>query len=119
MLAKDGKEFDIDNIGKLQNDELEIIQFLRPDGKRRRMSAKLTKELVRKAKNMIISAEELTTGKVAIYGRMVGVPIEKEYLLLADNCESSNSPNNILEKVILHVAETQTTDKKSPDYNCG
>ena len=110
MLAKDGKEFDINNIGELQEDELEIIQFLRPDGKRRRMSAKLTKGLVEKAKNIIISAEELTTGKIAIYGRIIGIPIEEEYMLLADNCEGSNSPNNVLKRVIIHVAETQTTD---------
>ncbi len=108
MIAKDGKDFDIDNIGELQDDELEIIQFLRPDGKRRRMSTKLTKELVEKAKNMIISVEELMTGKVAIYGRIIGTPIEKEYMLLADNCGGSNSPNNVLEKVILHIAETPT-----------
>lgn len=105
MIAKDGKEFDENILGDLDSDELEIIQFLRPNGIRRRMSTKLTTELVNKAKNIIISAEELTTGKIAIYGRKIGEPVESEYLLLADNFEGDNSPNKILEKVINHVVE--------------
>jgi len=106
MLAKDGKPFDIDILDELAEDEVEIIQFLRPNGKRRRMSCILNKELVKKTENMILSSEQLPTGKIAIYGRMVGQTDEKEYFQLADNGPGNNSPTNVLIKVINHVFET-------------
>ena len=44
-IAKDGKPFDVDNIrNELHQDEIEVIQFLRPNGQRRRMAAPVGKE---------------------------------------------------------------------------
>ena len=105
-MAKDGLEFDVDNLEKLSDDEVEIIQFLRPNGKRRRMTTKLGVELAKKANGIILSCEELTTGQVAIYGRKIGQPIESEYMLLASNGPGDNSPDNVLTKVINHVFTT-------------
>ena len=108
MLAKDGKEYDIDILGELQESEIEIIQFLRPDGRRRKMSTRINDELFQLSKNMILSAEELSTGKLALYGRYIGEDVESEYMLLADNYGSENSPNKVLERVIRHIAKTHT-----------
>ena len=65
-IAKDGLPFDIDNDvdGDFPSEEgyVELIQFLRPNGRRRRMIANVGIELAKKAENMILSCEELTTG---------------------------------------------------------
>ena len=116
MLAKDGKEYDIDILGELKEGDIEIIQFLRPNGKRRKMSTRLNDELFQLSKDMILSAEELSTGKLALYSRYIGEDVESEYMLLADNYESENSPNKVLEKVIRHVAKTHTQGA-TPSFN--
>ena len=102
-IAKDGKEFDEDILEELAEDEVEIIQFLRPNRKRRRMSTRLDKEFKDKAKDIILSAEELTTGKIALYGRKIGTATEFEYMLIVDNGPGNNSPAEVLKKVINHV----------------
>ena len=105
-IAKDGKPFDIDNIGEdLRSDEVEIIQYLRPEGKRRRMAASLTVELARKADNLIISAEELSSGEIAIYGRRIAEKKEDEIVLLAENGSEEKSPDNVLIKLIEELTD--------------
>lgn len=104
MIAKDGKSFNIDNINrKLEDNEVEIIQYLRPDAQRRRMVTTLTKELVSKANNMILSAEQTDHMHLAIYGRFVGQDEEDEITMIADNFESPNDPNAVLENMILKL----------------
>jgi len=102
-IAKDGKKFDEDILDELAEDEVEIIQFLRPNGRRRRMSTRLDKEFANKAKDIILSAEELPTGQVALYGRKIGTATESEYMLIADNGLGNNSPNEVLKIIINHV----------------
>ena len=100
-IAKDGIPFDIDKIGdSIKEDEIEIIQYLRPDGKRRRMAAPIGKENVLKAKDLIISTEELTSGEIAIYVRRTGEPEEDEKMELAENGPGENSPNDVLIRMI-------------------
>lgn len=99
-IAKDGLPFDIDNVGELRKGEVEIIQFLRPDGKRRRMTAFVGEDGVKIAENQILSAEELTTGEIAIYSRLINEPEEKEIVEIATNGPGENSPTNVLKKVI-------------------
>lgn len=100
-IAKDGLAFDI---VALVNDvgpgDVEIIQLLRPDGRRRRMLVDVGEELAAKAKDLIISAEELGTGKVAIWVRRKGDPKEAEHLDLAENGPGKNSPTEVLKRMI-------------------
>lgn len=100
-IAKDGKEFDVDNLGELDPDELEAIQYLRPDGRRRRMAFKTTNEIVGMAKNMVLSAEELGTGKVAVYCRFCDESDEDEEIGIADNEPGDNSPTKVMERLII------------------
>lgn len=107
--AKDGKEYDIDNLPEeVGEDEVEIIQYLRPDGKRRRMIATVGKYLAEKAKDMIISSEELTTGKIAIYIRYFGELHEEERLQLADNGAGEKSPTHVLMRMIEEEAKEES-----------
>jgi len=107
--AKDGKPFDVDGMGELGEHEVEIIQFLRPNGKRRRMAASVGKEYVEKAKDMIISAEELTTGEIAIYVRFKDEPKEeKESMELAENGPGDNDPTKVVQRMIDKKLEEKT-----------
>jgi len=100
-IASDGKPFDIDLIEEdVAPGDVEIIQFMRPDGRRRRMLAEVGEELAAKAKNLIISAEELGIGKVSIFIRRKGDPEEAEHLDLAENGPGKNSPTEVLKRMI-------------------
>lgn len=104
-IASDGKPFDVDNMGSLSPEYIEVIQFLRPDGKRRRMALDVGKELVEMAKDMIISAEELTTGEVAVYVRVKGEPEVNETMEVAVNGPGKNSPAECLKRLIRKMAD--------------
>jgi len=49
-IAKDGKPYDIEDVLVLTEDEVEVLQFLTPNGKRRRMAALVGKDYVKKHK---------------------------------------------------------------------
>lgn len=105
-LAKDGKPYDIDNLnGGLREDEVEIIQFLRPDGRRRRMSTAVPQDIKTMAKDMILSAEELTTGEIALYARFADEEPEQERMRLATNGPGPKNPTAMLVEVIQKKAE--------------
>lgn len=104
--AKDGLPFDVDNLlGGLADDEVEVIQFVRPNATRRRVGAPVGKELAKKAKDLILSSEVLRTGKIALYARKIGEPIENEHIELADNGPGNNSPTNSLKRLIKRMVE--------------
>jgi hypothetical protein len=101
-IAPDGKSYDIDNTEgkKLDNNEIEAIQYPRPNGKRRRMIAVLSdKKVVKYAREMVLSMEELDTGVVAFFARFKDEPEENESIRI-----SFNGPG-ILEKVIDCIKE--------------
>lgn len=99
--AKDGKPFDIDNIsGEVREDEVEVIQFLRPEGKRRRMLANVGAEAAKKAEDIVLSAEELTTHRVALYARFTDEPEEKEITEIVENGPGADSPSECLKCLI-------------------
>jgi hypothetical protein len=105
-IAKDGKPFDIDFIsGEVGPDEVEVIQFLRPDGRRRRALAPVGKELVDLAKDMVLSAEELTTFEIAVHVRFKNEPKEQEIMEIANNGPGKKSPTEVLKKLIKEKAE--------------
>lgn len=99
-IAKDGKPFNVDNLPELHSDEVEIIQFLRPDGKRRRMAVSVGLKLGKKAKNLIVSAEELTTGEIAVYVRKIGEPEVNEIMEIAINGPGDKSPTEVVKRLI-------------------
>lgn len=105
--AKDGLPFDVDDnlIGSLADNEVEVIQFLRPNGRRRRMVAPVGKKLAKKAENFILSAECLRAGRIALYARRIGEAEETEHLELAENGPGINSPTNVLKKLIKRMSE--------------
>ncbi|MBE3040302.1 MAG: hypothetical protein IMZ62_16010 [Chloroflexi bacterium] len=115
-IASDGKRFDVDNIPEAAGPgDVEIIQFLRPGGRRRRMLVEVGKELVVKARGLILSAEALGTGKVALYARRKNESEEAEHLELADNGPGKNSPCEVLKRMIEHYADVNPDEKKEKD----
>lgn len=99
-IAKDGKPFDVDNFGDLQPGEVEVIQFLRPDGRRRRMAAMVGEEYAEMAKDLILATEELRTGEVAIYAWKIGESEDDETTEISDNKPGENSPIDCLIRAI-------------------
>jgi hypothetical protein len=100
-IAADGKPFDIDNLGRATfPDEVEVIQYLRPNGLRRRITVPYKSDLIAKATGMIIEAECLPDGNVAIWVRNKDEDEEKQLLDIAVNGPGERSPSTILEKLI-------------------
>jgi hypothetical protein len=85
------------------NEEVELTQYLRPDGRKSLVYAPVGEEYVKKSEGMVLSTEVLGTGKVAIYGRYNYEPEEKEVLLLANNFDDDKGPTNVLKQVIDRV----------------
>lgn len=101
--AKDGLLFDIDHMPDTEptEDEVEVIQFLRPEGKRRRMIANVGKETALLAKDMILSAEELNIpGNLIVYARYQDEDEERERLELVEGEPGKEDPTEMLKKVI-------------------
>lgn len=80
-----------------------ITQYLRPDGHTRPMEVELDDDHAEKAKGLILSAEVLTTGEVAIYARKEDDPEEMELMELATNGPGEENPTAMLCKVIDRV----------------
>jgi hypothetical protein len=77
--------YDIDNIEVIKDDDVEVCQYLRPDGRKRKMTAPLGKEYHEKAKGLVISAEELMNGLIVIYIRREGQDPEDEQSRILTN----------------------------------
>ena len=99
-VAKDGYPFDIDEAGEAGPADVEIIQFLRPNGKRRRMVAEVGVDLAETAKDLIVSAEDLGNGKVAVYVRSKEEHPDKEHVSLATNGPGPDNPTAVLQRMI-------------------
>lgn len=79
---------------------LEIIQYLRPYGKTKVIFAGVTDEYFRKAAGMVFSAETLSTGDFAVYGRYKDQREDEEEIEFADTCNMDNTPTHALKRVI-------------------
>jgi len=111
-IAKDGKPFDVDHIrDSLRKEEVEIIQFLRPNGRRRRMVAEIGEKHAAMARDMILSAEELMDGTIAVCARFQDEPPELERIELAENGPGPNSPVDMLKRVIEQKTEDREDEK--------
>jgi len=83
-----------------RDDEVELTQYIRPNGKKSIVYAPVGKDYVEKAKDFIFSTEILSTGVIAIYGKKVGQSDEDELTELANNFESLNTPTIALKRLI-------------------
>jgi len=64
------------------------------------MATHLGKKWAEKARDLIISAEELPTGKIAIYVRKIDKKTEEEKVGIANNKSGLDSPDEILRRLI-------------------
>ena len=100
-IAPDGRPYDIDNIhADKKPNEIEIIQYMRPTGERRKMIAEIDIETAKKADGLIISCEVLPTNEILIYARRKDQKTEQEKMNIAVNGPGANSPNNTLKLLI-------------------
>ena len=113
-IAKDGKPFDIEFDGlEIRDDEVEVIQYMRPDGKRRRMLAPVGKGFVEMAKDMVISADQITIGRVAIHVRYKNEEEKRKITRTAQNGPGRNSPTKVLRALIKKKAKEARCQKWS------
>lgn len=80
-----------------------LTHFKKPNGNTEEVSCRVPKETEKKAENMILSTEILTTGEVAIYSRFKDEPEEKERLEIATNGPGEKQPDKMLIKLIDRV----------------
>ena len=95
-----------------KENEVWVTQYLRPDGRTQRVLATVTPEAkkISDNMNMLLSAEVLTTGQVAVYARFSDEPEENEGISIANNGPGDNSPEAVLSALILQKA----TERKCP-----
>jgi len=106
-IAADGKPFDIDGVGDAGIGDVEIIQFLRPNARRRRMLAEVGEDLAKSAQDLILSAEDLGNGTVAVYVRAKGEDPEKEHFEIAQNGPGPDNPTAVLQRMIRKYADAK------------
>ena len=109
-LAPDGLPYDENNHLKQEQGEVEIIQYIRPNAKRRKMFCQLGEKYSQKAENLIISAEWTPEDTVILYGRKKGNPVESEIIEIANNgpYPVENSPSEKLKNLIDKIIENQS-----------
>jgi len=83
-------------IRKKKENEVEITQYVRPTGEKRKMFAKVGGAIVKKAERLVFSAEVLPTGLVMIYAKRKGECEEAERSVLA---EQNNMTNKLIELI--------------------
>ncbi|MBU0756873.1 MAG: hypothetical protein KKF44_02310 [Nanoarchaeota archaeon] len=113
--TKDGYYYDIDKCGALCEDEVEIVQYLHPDMRRRRMTCKTDKETIQKSNKMLLEAffaDPTCRDKSKI---IIGVSwLDKNNSLItgvADNFESPNSNTFVLSSLIAKLYSTRQGDE--------
>ena len=80
--------------------DVEVTQYLRPNGRKRIVYAPIGKDYVEKSKNMVCSAEQLNTGQIVMYIRWDYQEDENELIEFATNAPGNNSPNEVLKGLI-------------------
>lgn len=88
-------------------DEVELTQYLPPNGLTRIVRATVGEEYAKKAEGLIFSTEVLATGVVVVYGRKVGQSEENEISEFAENGPGENNPTAVLKRVIDRLVEPQ------------
>ena len=93
-LGMDSIQYDEDDIGDIGDDCVEVCQYLRPNGRKRRNAARLGKEYHEKVKGLFITAEELMNGLIVIYIRREDQDEEDEKSCILQN---GPGPNGVIE----------------------
>lgn len=85
-----------------QPNEVEVTQFLMPNGKRKKVYADVGKDYAEKAnkRNMILSIEVTFGGLVTVYGRLPDMDEEDELCEISMEGRQSTGPINLLKKII-------------------
>jgi len=84
----------------MEQGEVRIKQYLRPNGNMRTIIATIDKERAEKAKNLRISCECLPTDEIVIYGKHNTDAEEEEITEIATNGPGENEPNIALCRLI-------------------
>ena len=84
----------------MEQGEVRIRQYLRPNGNMRTIIATIDKERAEKAKNLRISCECLPTDEIVIYGKHNTDAEEEEITEIATNGPGENEPNIALCRLI-------------------
>lgn len=92
---------------KARSNEVELTQYLRPNGTPTKVFAPVGEDYVAKAKNLVLSAEVLTTGEVVIYARRRDESDEKEINEIATNGPGEKSPTACLKHLIDRLGSEQ------------
>lgn len=80
-----------------------LTQYLRPDGRTRKVEVPLPDDIAEMASKQILSCEQINPLTVALWSRKKEWNEEIEMAELADNFESSNSPDIALIRLIKQV----------------
>lgn len=81
-------------------DEVEVTQYLRPNGKKRTIMCQVGKDHVEKSKNMILEAEVLPGNMVCFWVRFKDEEEELQFLDITYNGPGDRCPENILKELI-------------------
>lgn len=106
-LAPDGKKYDVDNLGRRPGPtEAEVIQFVRPKGKRRKLFFDVTENLAQASREMVLSADVDDQNIVSMYVRWKDEPDEMEAIGTIPNVKANITPSDVVMKLIaLKLAE--------------
>ena len=88
-------------------EEVEVIQYLHPSGKRRRMAVAVGLDFVKKASAMILESETVEN-TVTLYGRFVGQSEEEQLIKIATNGPGEKNPQTMMKKLIEELDQRKT-----------
>lgn len=83
-----------------REDEVEVTQYLRPNGRKTAVYAAVGLDYVKKAEGLVFSTEVLNTGQVVVYGRRKGQKEEDEISRITENGPGDRNPTNMLKEII-------------------
>ena len=95
--------------------EVKLIQYLRPTGITRILTADIDKEHAEKAKKLRLSCECMPTGQIMIWGRRHDQTDEEELSEMADNGPGNNTPNDALIRLIDRLVDRDNNKEVQHD----
>jgi len=106
-LAPDGKKYDVDNLKRRPGPtEVEVIQFVRPKGKRRKLFFDVSEDTAQASREMVLSADVDAQNIVSMYVRWKDEPDESEAVGTIPNVKANISPADVVMKLVaLKLAE--------------
>lgn len=101
-----------------KDDEVYVVQFIRPSGRRSVQVVTIGVELAAKARaiNAGLSAEVLSTGQVAVYGLLPTMKEQDEFLMVAMNSPGPDSPGKVVARMVEKLVLETTTCHECGGY---